>query len=208
MKDVFKAAWDAFEIFAKNNENKVVLVGNKDEFAESCCVLYNKFIDKYMKKDSPSKSNSKIESKNNSVDAPKLDRHKIGAIISIVGSRNYFKPKNDNGTDQLFIGKYTIPISVGLQLVIDDTNADLKEFGFLNQEKTDIKMYIPKPKVCKTNYIVSIARNLIFEEQSKVDDLLRVLELANVFFLMEECTLLFEKVPMNEWLEFKRNQRN
>lgn len=204
MKDVFKAAWDVFEAFAKQNKNVVLLDGKKDEFVNSCCLLYNQFVDKYMKKD----STYTPEIQETFVNNLKLDRHKIGAIISIVGSRGYFRRREESKTDKLFIGQYTIPISVGLQLVVDDTNSDLKEFGFLNQEKKSIEMYIPEPKVCKTNYIVSLARNLIFEEQSKVDDLLRVMELANVFFLMEECTLLYEKVPMDEWLNFKRNQRD
>lgn len=201
MKDVFLAAWDAFEAFTESNNDLITLNGNKDDFVQNCCDLYNRFIEKYMKK--ASKNNSIVDE--TSINQSKLDRHKIGAIISIVGSRKYFSIKNQDTADSLFIGQYTIPISVGLQLVIDDINSDLKEWG---SKKSSIEMYVPEPKVCKTNYIVSLARILIFEEQNKVDDLLRIIELANVFFLMEECTLLNENIPMNEWLNFKRNQRN
>ena len=196
MRQVFEAAWKSFVLFRDNHTDLVELEDKKEQFVNECCDLYKGFVNKHMKKTT------------NNNDKLKLDRHKIGAIVAIVGSRDYFSSINTVNSDVFFVGKYTIPINVGLQIILDDINRDLKDFGFFSKKRKSIEIYIPQAKVCTTSYDVVLARTLYYEEENKVDDVLRVLELANVFFLIEECTLLSESVHMQKWLDFKREQIN
>lgn len=207
MKNVFEAAWEAFEEIRDKNENIVLQEDKRDEFVNECVSLYNKFIDVHMAKptDEINKDNEKNKD-GSSVVKQNLDRHKNAAIVSIIGSRGYIQSKNEISDDEFFIGRYTVPITVAIQIVLDDTNRDLVAAKLIDSENLLNKFYIPEPKVCATDYEVVLARTLYFEEEYNVDDLLRIIELANVFFLMEELTLLKANIPMDKWLKFKRSQ--
>ena len=192
METVFIAAWEAFEKLAEIN-TEFELENKKDEFVKKCTTLYDEFVDEHMQK-------TKFKEKQY------LDRHKLGAIIAIVGSKGYIKSRNSIPSDKFFIGQYLVPVIVALQLVLDDTNKDLIDANLIKGNELIENLYIPEPKVCSTPYQVVLARTLFFEEDYGVNDLLRVIELANVFFLIEELTLIKEDIPMDKWLAFKRNQ--
>lgn len=197
MKNIFEAAWKAFE-FEKFQEYVEIKKEKRDFFVNTCCQLYKDFGTQFMKKQTKASSHPQKW--------PELDRHKIAAIIAVVGSKDgLICSKQTIREDEFFIGRYTIPILVGLQFIMDDTNKDLANFSIC-VDQLPLKLYIPDTKVCTTKYIISLARRLYLEEKEDVDDVIRVLGLANVFFLMEECTLLKNNIPMDTWLKRKREQ--
>lgn len=189
MNAVFKAAWEAMEKYSKQVDKIKIIKDKENVFIEKCMKLYNNFSDEYMSKDNT-----------------ELDRHKIGAIISIVGSSdNYIESNILIKKDMFFLGRYSIPVVVAFDFIEQQMNDDLHQFRLIRKNKT-AKLYIPSPSSCETWYIDSIARILLHEEKKNVSDTLRVVELANTLFLIEECTLLKYKINMKKWLDLKNDE--
>ncbi len=187
MDAVFKAAWDAMERYSNDIKKIKINKDKKDIFVEKCKNLYKNFFKEYMNGDSKT-----------------LDRHKIGAIISVVGSSDdYIESAVSINGNEFFLGRYNIPIVVSLSFIGQEINKDLHRFKFVRRSK-HIDLHIPLPASCETFYIDSLARMLRFEEAKNISDTLRVLELANTFFLIEECTLLKLKINMDKWVKLKR----
>lgn len=194
MKSVFKAAWALMRECCKNYDDVSFddTQENKNRFLVDCVSLYEEFVNNHMKKNEKKKVN--------------LDRHKVGAIIAIEGSKgHYFTYKNELQSDQLFLGNFSIPLIVGLSLVEQEFSKDLQVYH-LADNIDDVKLYIPEPSSCDTLYIDSLARMLYFAQEYKVNELMQVLEFANIFFLIEECTLLANSIDISKWIHNKKKK--
>ncbi len=189
MDTVFKAAWQAMNEYCSNKSEITLNKKQEKKYVGKCAGLYRDFISEYM-----------------SADSNVLDRHKISSIIAIVGSSDdYVQSVNAVGDDKFFLGRYNVPLAVALAFIEQSMNKDLHDFKLIGESER-LKLHIPLPTSCNTPYIDSIARILWFEERKSVSDTLRVVELANIFFLIEECTLLKYGVNMQKWVEMKKEQ--
>lgn len=194
MKRVFKAAWSLMGECCKNYDDVSFndTHENKSRFLDDCVSLYENFVKCHMK----ANENKEVN----------LDRHKVGAIIAIKGSRgHYFTCKHESQPNELFLGQFSIPLIVGLSLVEQELCNDLQKYRLVDNID-DIVLYIPEPSSCNTLYIDSLARMLYFAQKYDVDELMQVLEFANTFFLIEECTLLSNKIDINQWLDNKKKK--
>lgn len=205
MKTVFVSAWSLLDELCSKNNHITLLKDKQEDFTHHCCELYKQFCDKFMQK--PSSPDTKIY----------LDRHKVGAIIAVQGAfGGYLQYDSQIEPNYVFLARYAMPIVVGLSLLEQEMNENLQPFcEDFNSSFSAQALYIPEPSSCDTKYINSLARMLYYEEQRVrekenggqqiVDDmLLIILEFANTFFLLEECTLLFNHIDTKKWSKFMR----
>lgn len=198
MKDVFYAAWTAFGELC--GEDITLCESQKENFVEKCCDAYKNFSNKYMHD-----VVTKNEKHGNQLS---LDRHKTAAIISVIGANGYIKSKKMLEENEILWGQFTIPLVVGLSLVQQDFNDDLHRFKIL-KETSDIQVYIPTPSSCDRYYIDALARNIYYGLKlgEKYTDVM-IMDLANIFFLLEECSLLKNEINIKKWLEYKKRDND
>lgn len=193
--EIYNIAWSSLEKFLKDSNTLILQDNSMSKFTESCEELHKKIISEYMKSPSP-ESDDEIQ----------LDRHKLAAVIAISLSKgNYVGYTKDLEADSILLGRYLAAIYVACSLVEKDMNNDLKAAGLISKYDI-ITLCLPEPIICDTKSANTLARMLIWEERKKVDDCIRVLELANTLFLIEQYTLLINDIDMGKWKEYQKKQ--
>lgn len=191
MDSLYSSAWDILKKYCDQSEDISLNEEKRNIFLDDCKKLHKDFWEKRMLHD-------KIDKR--------LDRHKLAAIIAIVGSDEKFYTDYTTIVKEnlLNIGRFVAPLAVALSFIEQEIKSDLKE---LNLDVNGIfELYIPKAVVCETPYIAVIGRLMYNEEKEKIDNTLRVLELSNILFLLEECALISSKINMDEWVKKKRKK--
>lgn len=185
MKTIYRDAWKSINKYiAEMKELKFTV--DEDEFANCCKNLHEKIKENYMKENPE----------------PHLDRHKLAAIIAVCASK-HIEANVRLEKDKLFFGNYLVGLYAALSFMEADLKSDVRESGLLSFGE-DIKLCLPDPVICETKSVNAMARMMYWEEQTKTDDCIRVLELANTLFLIEQYTLLMFDIDMESWVAFKR----
>lgn len=129
-----------------------------------------------------------------------LDRHKQAAIlICCVLEENIINSK-DIPKGKIFVGKYSLALSLGLAFLCDRLNERLEENKIFEKitDLTDIE-----PFACPTTYFDVLFRNLYFEEREM--NKVFVLTLANTLFLLEYIALIKKNIPLEKLREYNND---
>lgn len=187
MKTIYRDAWKAIkEYIIKDGDMECMM--EEEKFAEYCESLHNKIKDNYMK----------------NIPEPHLDRHKLAAIIAVCASNEkVIQKKTEIEKGKLFLGRYLVALYAALSFMEDNLNKDIKDSGLLHLERK-IGLCLPDPVICETKSVNAMARMMYWEERENTDDCIRVLELANTLFLIEQYTLLMYDVDIDSWAVYKR----
>lgn len=187
MNTIYRDAWKAIKEYSEQ-DSRIAFVVSEEEFVNKCDTVHKYIIRDYMKK------NPK----------PQLDRHKLAAIIAVCGSaESFIKSSEEIEGDNIFFGRFMVALYVALSFMEDDLNADIKESKLLSPDEK-VGLCLPDPVICETKSVNSMARMMYWEERTKTDVCIRVLELANTLFLIEQYTLLMYDVDLEEWTTYMR----
>ncbi len=172
MNEMIMAAWNVLDIATTQagfKDNKVVLDNSKMEvFAQLFQKKYNDVKSLFMKK---------------SVDY--LDRHKVASILMASAiEADIVRYDGDISEGSVFIGKYLIAVSAGINYMQDSLNEKLKKKG---QEPIK-ELFFPVAFSCKTPYLQILARNLYFTHE-KTDWKFNLLNMSENLFFLEYITL-------------------
>lgn len=196
MNDIYITAWDSLKKYIKDDKSLILKDKLQRKFIEDCETLHEKIKSEYMKSLSK-ESQDKIQ----------LDRHKLAAVIAVSLSKgDYIDYVNTLEVGDIFFGKYLAAIYVACSLVEEDMNNDLDASRLKDEYGGIITLCLPEPVICDTKSANTLARMLIWEERKKVDDCIRVLELANTLFLIEQYTLLMNDIDMEKWKKYQKNK--
>lgn len=189
MKEIYSNSWEAIKEFAQK-DSRIKLNDLKETFEKECVAVHNELVEKYMRKDSK----------------PQLDRHKLAAIIAVCGSQEGFIESGEEiKGDNIFFGRFMVSLFAALSFMEDDLNEDIKASKLLPPDEK-VGLCLPDPVICETKCVNAMARMMYWEEQTKTDKCMRVLEMANTLFLVEQYTLLMYDVDLEEWTKYMRKK--
>ena len=172
MNKMIRVVWNILDIAATQaclQDSKIVLDKSKiEKFAELFQKKYNDVKSLFMKKS-----------------VKYLDRHKVASIIiASVIEADVVQYNGDISETDVFIGKYLIAVSVGLNYMQDILNKKLEEKGQVSIEE----WFFPTAFSCKTPYLQIFARNLYFTHE-KTDWKINLLNMSENLFFIEYITL-------------------
>lgn len=156
-----------------NDDSIKIDNSKKDEFTK-CFDKYRKYILKHYM----------------SENTRELDRHKnAGIIVVSLIEANVILPCVNIPKDKVFLGDKIYALTVALSYMLFDLNETLKN---KNLKSVD-KYFFPQSFSCENNFFDVMARNLYYNEENHILDNM-VLDLANVFFLIEYITIIKEGI--------------
>lgn len=172
MNEMIMAAWNVLDIAATQvglRDSKIVLDNSKmEEFVQLFQKKYDDVKLLFMKKS-----------------VRYLDRHKVASILMASAiEADVVRYDGEIPEGDVFIGKYLIAVSAGLNYMQDSLNEKLKEKG---QEPIK-EFFFPVAFSCRTPYLQIFARNLYFTHE-KTEWKLNLLNMSENLFFLEYITL-------------------
>lgn len=122
-----------------------------------------------------------------------LDRHKVASILMASAiEADVVLYNGEIPEDDVFIGKYLIAVSAGLNYMQNSLNKKLEEKG----QPPISELFFPTAFSCKTPYLQIFARNLYFTHE-KTDWKINLLNMSENLFFLEYITLKEKGIDPN-----------
>lgn len=183
MKEAIDATWQLLEsiVYEKNDKNLKLKQEKKDDYTNLVESKYKYLMRNFMKENTDY-----------------LDRHKVSSIIiiSLIESNclDY-----ENLEDEIFLGRYLIPLNIGLSYMLANINKFREENKLLPLEN----YVLPKAMTCETGMLEIMARNLYYIEVTESWSF-NELDLAEKLFWLESYTILaLDNIQLREHLKEK-----
>lgn len=180
MNEMIMGAWNVLDIATTQvclRDSKVVLDNSKiDEFAKLFQKKYDDVKSLFMKKS-----------------VSYLDRHKVASILMASAiEADVVRYDGEIPEGDVFIGKYLIAVSAGLNYMQDSLNEKLKE----KRQEPIKEFFFPVAFSCKTPYLQIFARNLYFTHE-KTEWKFNLLNMSENLFFLEYLTLKEKGIDPN-----------
>lgn len=164
--------WKSIVIHENDNSNDVIINNEKKSLFIKYCKDYRKMVlTNYMDEDTK-----------------ELDRHKIAAIIvvSLIKSGAIQQAKDIIiSEDEIFVGDKMLAMDMALAYMLSDLNQHIEAKGI-----TPLNHYFfPNSFSCEYNFYDVMVRKIFYNEENNILDKI-ILDLADLFFLIEYITLL------------------
>lgn len=195
-KDFYGNIWDKAKHLADNNilydgnayEWHLRLGGKKREFVEKCLNVEQAVKDTYME-------SSDVE----------LDYHKAAAVIAVcLSDEQFIRSDNAVKSGSVLMGGFILALYAALSFMEETVNEELKKSKLIDSDEY-ITIFLSEPDICDTPAINVMARMLAWEHSANMPDSLRVMELANTLFLIEQNVFLVNDIDLEEWEKYRKS---